>query len=188
MMNLNRSTDKQQLGSILFQQRTESEQTSFGTHTFESERFIPTSTAYRLGETNGRISFDPFLIVLENSKLLGELWLIIEKMENIETRNRACELLNSFPEILSLAKRLGIDISYLPKIKAFLNTNDGSLLVEWIFSDFRIGFTLETDDLESGWYLVSNSNLGSMNASGDISKVELGGLVLRLFLFAVNHG
>ncbi|NQU35619.1 MAG: hypothetical protein HQ521_20525 [Bacteroidetes bacterium] len=187
MMNINRSTDKQHLSSFLFQQRTESEQTSFGTHAFESGRFIPTFARDGLEETNGRISFDPFLVILDNSKLLGELWQIIDRVDNVETRNKVCELVYSFQEIILLTKRLGIDISYLPKVKAFLNTDDESLLVEWIFSDFRIGFTLETNDLESGWYLVSNSNLGSINVSGDINKVALGGLVLWLFLFALDH-
>lgn len=44
-----------------------------------------------------------------------------------------------------------------------------SLLIEWIFSDFRFGFSIEKDLNESNYYFVSNKKYGELNVSGLIN-------------------
>ena len=72
----------------------------------------------------------------------------------------------------------------LPPLHAF-SLDDGSTLIEWIFTDFRIGFNVEPNPEESSWYLASNRNLGELNASGYISNPHFNRLLLWLFNFAL---
>lgn len=44
--------------------------------------------------------------------------------------------------------------------------DDGSILVEWIDHDFRVGFSIERILSESSWYVVSNSTLGNISECG----------------------
>lgn len=67
-------------------------------------------------------------------------------------------------DIVFTFRQFNFNIENLPKIYAF-NLEDGSLLIEWIFDDLRIGFNIEPIKTESSWYLVTNKNLGEINAS-----------------------
>lgn len=71
----------------------------------------------------------------------------------------------------------------LPPIAAF-SGEDGSLLLEWIFPDFRIGFNLEVDDKDRGWYLASKPTAGGIIASGFLDGVNLPSLITWLISFA----
>lgn len=55
----------------------------------------------------------------------------------------------------------------LPEILAF-EREDKSILLEWIFEKFRLGFSFEIEDNESSWYLVSNESSGNHRASGTL--------------------
>ena len=43
---------------------------------------------------------------------------------------------------MSIFPQMGLDLIYLPRLNAF-NLEDGSVLIEWKFNDFRIGFGVE---------------------------------------------
>jgi hypothetical protein len=73
----------------------------------------------------------------------------------------------------------------LPPLKAF-PTEEGDLLLEWIFKDFRLGFGLEHNFEESGWFLVSSQNSGGIVASGLLNGTDLTHLISWLVSFV--HG
>ena len=58
-----------------------------------------------------------------------------------------------------------VDTSKLPPVRAF-EPEDDSLLIEWIFPHHRVGFSIESDRQESGWFLVSDKSAQSINAWG----------------------
>ena len=72
----------------------------------------------------------------------------------------------------------------LPPIRVF-DVEDGSILIEWIFKDFRIGFNIESNINESGWYLVTNKNLGEINASAYILDGNIKKIILWLLYFVI---
>jgi hypothetical protein len=49
---------------------------------------------------------------------------------------------------------------------------NGSVLLEWVFPDFRIGFNIEPTSEESGWYMVSNKRLHEQTKSGRIGSMR----------------
>lgn len=48
--------------------------------------------------------------------------------------------------------------------------DDGSILVEWAFPHYRIGFSIESDTTKSGWYLITDKHFGETSASGRLNQ------------------
>jgi len=90
--------------------------------------------------------------------------------------------------ITDFSQKFNLDLSYLPRPQAF-SSEDESILIEWIFSNFRIGFSIEPNSKDSSWYLVTKKELGEISASGLISEkdVDVKILVLWLLSFVLLH-
>jgi hypothetical protein len=63
---------------------------------------------------------------------------------------------------------------------------DGSVLMEWKFKDFRIGFFFGERPEDCGWYLVSNKNLEEASVSGTLEAAEYESVILRMVSFAIS--
>lgn len=50
---------------------------------------------------------------------------------------------------------------------------DGSVAIEWIFPHFRLGFSVEPDEKDSGWFFVSDETMGTINACGYLSEAGI---------------
>jgi hypothetical protein len=92
-------------------------------------------------------------------------------LQSIEDRNIS-EKAGNLLSLLRRLLRVQGDISYLPPLSAF-NVEDGSLLIEWVFEHFRVGFSFETAIEESSWYIVSDSTLGDISAGGYLRGINL---------------
>jgi hypothetical protein len=140
-------------------------------------------------ETIGRQFDFCFFPMTESSILIESAWQIVCQTRDQNVSKEAGKLLDMIQEaIISLQplRRFGIELSHLPPLQAF-NVDDGSILIEWIFDDFRVGFSIEPDPKDSGWYLVSNENLGTINASGYTSDTNLRKVILWLLDFALSN-
>lgn len=62
----------------------------------------------------------------------------------------------------------------------FVKVDDGSILIEWIYSSFRIGFSVEKNEQDSFWYLVSNFN---MDDDGTLNVQKLDSLLFEIIYF-----
>jgi hypothetical protein len=71
------------------------------------------------------------------------------------------------------------DLHRFPPIRLF-QAEDESVLIEWAFTHFRIGFSLEQNPVESGWFLVSDESVGSISASGRLNEANLDWIVTWL--------
>jgi len=81
--------------------------------------------------------------------------------------------LNILDQLDSLLKR--VDTYDWPNIRAF-DMGDGSFVLEWIARHWRIGFSIETSEEESVWYLVSDKQTGGIQAYGNLHHVDIGWL------------
>lgn len=124
-----------------------------------------------------------FIPIAPEGKLLNRAWDAATRIENPEVAHETRRMLLSFEETIQSLEG-HFDISCLPPLQGF-NVEDGSFAIEWVFNDFRIGFSVETNTKESGWFLVSNNNLGEISASGYISGGRLESLFFWLASFAV---
>lgn len=75
------------------------------------------------------------------------------------------DLLPIIHKMMVFFQRIGVDS---PCLHVFI-VDGGSILIEYSFSNLlRVGFNIETDQQNSGWYVVSNEALGGITAYGYI--------------------
>jgi hypothetical protein len=129
------------------------------------------------------MSFLP--IPIEHS-LIRPAWNVIRQTENQAIAGEARKVLLAIQETITTFQHFGFDLGYLLSLRAF-NVDDGAVLIEWIFDDFRIGFSIEPALQDSSWYLVSNTKLGEISASGYISRINIKALILWLINFVISH-
>jgi hypothetical protein len=139
-----------------------------------------------VNETVGRNLYTRYFPLFQESSIVKRAFEILEYTENPDVAREAKILLSQIQDVLQNLQIFGFDLDYLPELKAF-NVDDGSVLLEWVLSDFRLGFSLEIDPQESGWYLVTNRKLGEISASGYISKDNNNSLILWLINFLLAN-
>lgn len=119
---------------------------------------------------------------------------VLQQTEDTDIASQAKEILVVLQRtiLVVLQRRIttfyyGFTFDQLPSLHA-VNVEDGSTLLEWIFDDFRIGFSIEKERNESSWYLVSSKKMTEMNAYGYISLGnEFEKLMMWLLDFVISH-
>ena len=141
----------------------------------ERRSYEPPGTTGSLGS----VSPDFFSLEPQDYSVVKPVLDIIRTTTDASVAAQALKLLSTFHELLLILHQNGFPVRYLPPLHA-VNISDGSILIEWIFADFRIGFTIESNSRQSGWYFVSNGGLGQSSNSGLIANTDIKGLLLRL--------
>ena len=115
-------------------------------------------------------------------------WNAVGQVNNQKVADEARRILWIITETSLTFQSQGVDLGHLPQFHAFA-VQDGSILIEWIFDDFRVGFSIEPIPTESSWYLVSNAKLGDIGESGNISQdeVEIQNLISEFLSFVISH-
>ena len=67
----------------------------------------------------------------------------------------------------------------LPALSA-VKADDGALILEWTFGDRRLGFTIEVQAEESGWYFVFSSGSSERYEAGTMDQLEMSRLVTAM--------
>ena len=128
------------------------------------------------------------MLSLSVQNLITPAWGTIRQAKDEKVADEARRILLIIAETILIFQSRGVDLGHLPHLHAF-DVQDGSILIEWIFDDFRVGFSIEPVPTESSWYLVSNAKLGYIGTSGDISQdeSETQNLMLELLTFVISH-
>ena len=131
---------------------------------------------------------DSQFLSLSVQSLITPAWGAVAQVEDENVADEARRILSIIAKTILIFQRRGVDLDHLPHLHAF-DVQDGSILIEWIFDDFRVGFSIDPIPSESSWYLVSNAKLGYIGESGDISQdeSETQNLVLKLLNFVMSH-
>ena len=117
-----------------------------------------------------------------SQKILNNLLNEIPNIKEQELKNQLILFASSFQNALLKSVNFSSVVEVLPPL-TFFQEDDESILLEWIFSDFRIGFSFEFDKQKSNWYIIANKNLNSANASGEIDFEKIEGLVQGVIAF-----
>lgn len=78
-------------------------------------------------------------------------------------------------QVLDHLKQALIDKGRLPNLPIirFVEAPDKSVLLEWIFPHWRIGFSIEPNVEESGWFFSSDKSAGSVIAGGQLAGFDV---------------
>lgn len=96
---------------------------------------------------------------------------IVSHIENPSAARQVSRLLSTIQKLIRLVQEQGVYVDQIPPLHAS-KTDDGSVVLEWIFPEFRVGFNIEPSAQDSGWHLVSSKKLGDIAVSGPLSSLE----------------
>ncbi len=105
----------------------------------------------------------------------------LESTSNREVAKRAIIILDIIENQLQ-----SFDISTLPPIR-IAELEDERVIIEWIFENFRMGFNLELDDDESGYFQISDKSAGEIRSSGYLKGLKLEVLIRSLLTLVLNN-
>ena len=125
-----------------------------------------------------------FFPIPHESKIFQHARETIKLTENQDVANESTNLLLLIQDVLKNFQLMEFDIGYIPQLRAF-NVDDGSVLLEWVYKDFRLGFTIEPISQESGWYIITNEKLGNISASGYLFNDNKNPIILWLINFVL---
>jgi hypothetical protein len=94
-------------------------------------------------------------------------------------------LIDTIDEAVYAFVAVGDNIYALPPLRASL-PEDGSVSLEWISPDFRLGFNIEPNPDDSSWYIVTSKRLGEIGAYGFLSGLNSRGLIYLLNFVLAN--
>lgn len=136
--------------------------------------------------TEGASLKKEYLQIPSENNIINRAWQNLNTSNNKEVINEARKLLNEIQNLITIFKYYDFDICALPKLNSFFD-EDGSFLIEWIFSNFRIGFNIESKIVDSSWYIVSDSKLGDINAYGLLSSGQNEKLLTWIINFILSN-
>jgi len=102
---------------------------------------------------------------------VGPARKVIPQIQNPCVLEQLDELLSTLRSMLAGVQRIRRDFDHIPPLHASLGEGD-SVLLEWVFPDFRVGFNIEPNRDDSGWHLVSNKNLDELAISGRLRDMR----------------
>ncbi len=118
---------------------------------------------------------------------------IFKDLENVNTHSVPLKLneqvvsfLDSFKEILISYNNSRQLSNNLPPLAVNI-LEDGATLIEWIFPDFRIGFSLENKVSASSWYLITNNKFKESLRSELFDPSEPQELLSSIVAFALQN-
>ena len=109
----------------------------------------------------------------------------VGRIKSRRVEEQAKDLVSDIVDLIVDLKSRNVDINRIPPLHA-VALDDGSFLIEWIFSKYRVGFSLERKRKESIWYLVSTIE-ETIEASGPLSSTNYKKLLAELILFVFGY-
>ena len=109
---------------------------------------------------------------------------IVSQIENPCVVEQFDKLLSIIDKTFNIARQREKDLSRIPPLHAHVD-EDGSVLLEWILPDFRIGFNIEPNPDDSGYHMVSNKNLGERTESGQLANMH--DIIVHLLKFILSN-
>ena len=126
-----------------------------------SNRYPPSDPTYRLlaGPTDitsgGAAPAASFFAV----RLTEQARALLPKIRDRGVADTTRQLIEVIEDVVSALAASGADVTNLPPVRASVS-EAGSVLLEWTTTVFRLGFNIELDPQESGWYLATSKQLG----------------------------
>jgi len=118
-----------------------------------------------------------------SSSLMVDTISTARDIEDPNIKDEALKLLHNIQNTLKFLDFHSCDLNLIPPMHAH-NNEDGTFITELVSKNYRIGFNIEKENIESSWYLVTKGNLGEIDASGYLApNINQNKLILWLLLF-----
>ena len=140
-------------------------------------------------ETNSNYSYligNKYTLIPTRLDIFRNINNKIKALKDEQIKKMVIEFVNTFYNTLNLANKYRNISNVLPAIS--LNENDDdSVLLEWNFKNFRIGFQIDKEPDDSYWFLVTNKNLEEFNVSGDIRRDGIDNVIIKILKYVLEN-
>lgn len=124
-------------------------------------------------------------ITLQSDYILESL-TEVQKITNPVMKQKAIDILINIQKLIDTFNSYQCDINNIPKLNSH-GIDDNGFLIEFTGDLYRIGFSLEEEISESGWYLTTNEDMGSIGASGFLKEeLQIKKLIFWLLCFSLT--
>lgn len=120
--------------------------------------------------------------VSQSMNVFGNIVGEIVKIQNLFIRSQIINFVGEFTRIL---KALENSSNYFPPF--IMIEEEDSVFLEWVFKDFRVGFTFCENEDESMWFIISNRNLRELSFSGDLKMSDYYSIIVMAVRFAMEN-
>jgi hypothetical protein len=136
---------------------------------------------YEESKSGSDFSSEYFDIPLSDVNFLANVEKNLSTIKDPNVKNSTIILIIKILKIVTLYFNYQNESKFLPALN-FNQLDDNSVLMEWIFKDFRIGFSIEPNSEESSWYLIANNKIDESNLQGLINDKDFDLNLKRLLL------
>jgi hypothetical protein len=106
----------------------------------------------------------------------------VNRITNRDLKRRLLILINVFTEILSKIQTI---TNYLPPMN--MELEEDSIFLEWIFKDIRVGFTLDKEESESMWFMITNRNLEEFSVTGNLGIEDYRSVIAKILKYILEN-
>jgi hypothetical protein len=162
----------------------------FQNHTDNETRSRMTDNAitasFRSGDETHGGGFEDLFVSNAVLRIIEPVLPVLKETGDTGVVDEATGLISLIKKLMIGLQYLDFDIGKFPPLNAVCLADD-SLLIEWIFQAFRIGFVVEIKKEDSSWYLVSTINKTDFNESGRLADTDKEQLVRKLISFLISY-
>ncbi len=135
-------------------------------------------------QTYGGDSILDSISIPSSSDFMQGSWQFIRNIEATEHSEQSKELFSALQDIVSKSIDINIEVRDFPKFHSYYIGED-SIIYEWIFDNYRVGFSIEIDEDESSWFVVTDKDLGDIRATGLLTHRDIQTLLHELIHFVL---
>ncbi len=111
---------------------------------------------------------------------------LLGKIADHEHVKTAENLLGKIETVMTEFIALGLDASNIPKLYGYV-AKDSAILLEWTSEKFRAGVSIEPNEADSGWYLITDRDLGEISTSGHLALSSAEAVLRKLIRFVIEN-
>ena len=144
------------------------------------------NTRFELVDATSNGKIDGKYVSQEIRRIFEPIQSALQK-KSIASINKQVEyIVLQLMQSIVLLPKFKIDITNIPSFCATY-LEDGTFLMEWLSTNYRIGFVIDENPKDSIWYLVSKGETTDSNDSGNLSGDDMDDIIIRLVSYvAIN--
>lgn len=154
-----------------------------------SSNIKSTSFSIKLDQHNQTIGGSEkakFISLSDSTEFMQNAFSVISRVQNVDVAKTGQKILRKIENLTSPLKNSISESHNIPKLRGAI-TEDGAFLIEWATEKFRAGISIEPDERDSGWYLVTTKDLGDLNSSGSFTPNDEDRIIQDLLRYVINN-
>lgn len=127
-----------------------------------------------------------FISLSDDTEFMQNAFSVISRVKDVKVAKTGAFILGEIENLISRLKNEIPDSHNIPKLRGAI-TEEGAFLIEWATEKFRAGISIEPDERDSGWYLVTTRDLEDINNSGSFTQKNEDSIIEKLLYYVIQN-